>query len=568
MDNEYYLRKRPPPPPDAKVDPRGGARRHAGRPQGSVNHSTDVAAAKRAASHQAHTPESEKKRVRSLKKNTSEAALLQAALEYKKDHNVGDRAKVIIIKEEVYLKAERRKPRNFRVEPIDHLVTPDEQFCVREWIHTHSLNREGNKVMEQIVEALNEELGKSFTERIWATILHSMNIWWGRLSPGYYRAMHFDPKIVKRRTALSPLLHELYLHPLIIVWDYDQCRPHVNDNDKYGYIDYDNDWHRFPRHIGTERQRGVSLSNGAFLSREFGLLYRDDGTHVGCSCRKKPSTADDIAGEFDEAAKLVTARWPQYVHVFFTDSPSVHSGMEEGFCNPSKINLSDGGKERGYDNLFGTKGLKKIFAEEFPDDDVTGLKVSDLRRLLWSKPRIRAQRFRLEEVVGQFGALFLFNVQGHPHLAPIERLWRSVRYDYRHCKAKNESELRGHWTGWLDDGGIDAEWVEAYYAPTMAYLKFYRFGGRRWLSEMQIMRLDREGMENPEMDVNLNLNRAVEARNKLKKAVPMLFSRGGSVDRDVLETDLREHFHTMNWKRRRDEDERSKEELDQSSAKD
>ena len=399
-DSRYSLRKRKKVLSEPTEERRGGPRPHAGAKQGSKQHRTVNTEAHRRLSDAAHAPEAVKKRVAFLQTNAKENADLQLAMEYKEAHGVGERPVQKVVERIVYLKAERRKPRHHFVAPIDHLVSRPERHALRQWIYKHSLNKNGNMVLSEIAEGLNKDLKKNLGVEEWRTVLHTLNIHWGRVKQGYYRAMHFAPKLVKRRTMLAPLLDELYKNEQIIVWNYDQTRPHVNDMDKYGWIDYSVDFHSRPRHMGTERQRGASISIGGFICKEFGLLYRDDGTHVGCAMTESTSKSSDIAAEFEEAAELISQRWPQYLHVIFTDSPNVHAGMDPGFCNPNGINKKDGGKNRGRDNLFQSLGLTSIFARHFLHLDVSNMDVPTLRRLLWRQEVIREQSFHLETVCG------------------------------------------------------------------------------------------------------------------------------------------------------------------------
>lgn len=414
------------------------------------------------------------------------------------------------------------------------------------------MSKKGNKVANEIREHVNATFDKELTYDQMIEVLHYMDIQWQRLRPGYYRGMHFKEKLVKRREKLCPLLHRLFHHEHIIVWNYDQVRPNVNDTDKYGWVDNTVDWHDQPQFVGTDRQKGVSISVGGFLSAEFGLLYRDDGTHVGTAMTKAASTAKSVKKEFEEAARLVSSRWPEYLHVFFTDSGQVHAAMDPGFANPNNINLKDGGKNRIRDDMFGTLGLNSIWKKHWRDEDIRGKKVDELRAMLWDKPMIHNQKFPLERICEESGVLFLFNVQGHPHLAPIERLWRDGRYDYRHNKPKTQKELVGHWEGWMDDGEIDETWAASYFAPTLAFVQYYMRGGKKRLTTRQVMKMEKAGFDLDCGDVNVSDATMLKRQTHLKDKIPLLFQPWGTFTREDLFKQLFDYFHSLNWKRKRE----------------
>jgi hypothetical protein len=250
-----------------------------------------------------------------------------------------------------------------------------------------------------------------------------------------------------------------------------------------GWCDMTVEGAQFKEWITKKKNTGNWLTISGFISEAFGLLCYDDGKHVGRLAKIK-SNADVVAGDFEAAAELVNRRWPQYLHLFQTDSPNVHTELVAGACNPNGINKSDGGAKRVWDNLFGRRGLVWIFTNHYGEDESEAEQqtVAELQARLWRMPEVLQQPFRLEEICQRFGSLLIFNCVGHPQLAPIELLWRDIKYDYRVATRKTMAELRAHWELWMSEA-VDAEWVASYYRSSRAFVSYYLHGGMNKITE-------------------------------------------------------------------------------------
>ena len=129
--------------------------------------------------------------------------------------------------------------------------------------------------------------------------------------------------------------------------------------------------------------------------------------------------------------KELKKQYPNRLCILVCDTAKIHCALSEGAANPNKINLKDGGKTRLPDNLFGSKGLKTIFDEFFPEVDTTGWNRDNYREELWKTEMILNQLPEMEHILGLYGHLLLWLPIGHPFFNAIEIPWRDVKWDYR-----------------------------------------------------------------------------------------------------------------------------------------
>ena len=187
-------------------------------------------------------------------------------------------------------------------------------------------------------------------------------------------------------------------------------------------------------------------------------------------------------------ARVVRKKYPNQLHVVYLDSAKTHTAMAEGAAWPSKINKSEGGKNRVQDNLFGMHGLDWIFANKYPDDIVQGLNLKELRARLWEKQEMKSQSLLLESILAKEGHLMIFNVIAHSFFSMIEYLWRDMKYDYKTKWETSMSELQICIASWLDNvqSPLDGDFAQSYHNSAMSYIEYYMCGGTAKLTERKI----------------------------------------------------------------------------------
>jgi hypothetical protein len=536
----YPLRRRntaPPPPPATPRGKKGG--RRAGPLPGSQQRKRMKQLAERA-----QDPLVIERRMETRAVNEERRAQLEVARVYKASHGVGSRLREVVAERVVYVRPERKVVREAEMRSVEHILSENEQAWLRLWVRREAVTKDGSKFTKEIIVAIQAQFGKELSKQVMRGVLYSMGIQWHRLYPGYFRAKAAEEYNVARRALIVPVLHFLQCRKDVIVWNYDQCHAVVNDFVGMGWCDMTDTGSQYKEWVKKSGETGDWLTISAFISEAFGLLLDGDSRHVG-RLAKITSNANVVAEDFEAAAALVNARWPQYLHIFQTDSPNVHTQLIAGACNPNGINKSDGGANRERDNIFGTRGLQWIF-EEFYGEDKTRVNrqtVAELRKRLWDKPEVRGQLFRLEEVCQRHGSLLLFNCVGHPQLAPIELLWRDVKYNYRVDSRKTAAQLLAHWRGWLC-ADIDAEWVAGYYRSTNAFVSYYLHGGTHKITERAARRGAEECFETLLPD---GAQIKTESMSKLFARVPAL--RAANADELLLL--LQPYLHALNMMHKR-----------------
>ncbi len=166
---------------------------------------------------------------------------------------------------------------------------------------------------------------------------------------------------MKRRAQIVPALNYLYnFGRRLVVWVFDESSFYVSDFRDCGYADTSVSGYQFKPHIQAGGQKGKRINVSAFISREYGVLRNSvNECHVGAL---NSGTNDEVATAnlFRLASRLLHLQYPDDLHIIVTDSPSIHSAMPTGACDPSKINMRDGGVNRGEDRLFGWNGFLRI----------------------------------------------------------------------------------------------------------------------------------------------------------------------------------------------------------------
>lgn len=149
----------------------------------------------------------------------------------------------------------------------------------------------------------------------------------------------------------------------------------------------------------------------------------------------------------------------------------------------------------------------------------------------------------MEEICQRHGSLLLFNCVGHPQLAPIELLWRDVKYNYRVDSRKTAAQLLAHWRGWLC-GDIDAEWVAGYYRSANAFVSYYLHGGKTKITERAARKGAEERFEDSLLD---GLQAKIASMSQLFTRIPAL----RAARTDDLRLLLQPHLHALNMMHKR-----------------
>jgi hypothetical protein len=334
---------------------------------------------------------------------------------------------------EVPVKAERKSVSRIQVSrAVENLISDDDATWLRSFIRENAVAKDRTLFLAVFCKAFNEQRKKKVSESQMSQLLHMLGFGYVRLKPGYYDAAWSDAWNLERQRLVAPVLWLLLRWPgnQIVVWNFDEAAFHVSDFHQYGWADLADPSSQRKPHLKTGRE-GLRMNVSAFISREFGVLKTSDGRHVGAFERGTTNDADSTAELFGFAGQVMAVRWPEKLHVIVTDGPRIHTMLDVKACNPNVISKSDGGSNRGFDDIFGDRGLDWIYGEHFQEQDKLTWTVKQLRQDLWSRPEVSLQSLRLERILHEHDILLLLNPVAHPQFAPIELLWRDIKWDYR-----------------------------------------------------------------------------------------------------------------------------------------
>jgi len=499
-----------------------------------------------------HEPSTVQKRARSYSDNTALAARYERARAYKEDKDLGRRTAVHVVEKVVYLKAKRKLlARGNESLDVDHLLPFHEQLWLHRYIKDSANTKNSTLFINDFVKALKNEWNRTLTEREMTKVVHALGFGYCKLLPGYYDAAWNDFWNQERRRHVVPLLWYCFNHPKIVVWNFDESALYIYHHHGSGWVDLsESNSCRVP--YIKNGAKGPRYNIAAFISERFGALVDPDtGRFVGELNLGGTNTTESVAAVFDRFGAVVSKKYPGYLHVVQTDGPKIHCALVADACNPNKVNLSDGGKNRGNDQYFGDLGLYRIYSEHY-DEEHPNWKLADFRADLWDKPEIRSQPLLLEAVLARYGCLLILNPIAHPVLAAIELLWRDIKFDYATNWQHTGRELEECVHRWLCDpeDPLGADYVAGYFRTVRAYLQYFLHGGSARVSEYAVKRMHESGFEELEQGATKK-EAAMQALYSSLPGLPRTPNQKKQMSTDELRKELEDHCHELNWMRLR-----------------
>jgi hypothetical protein len=298
--------------------------------------------------------------------------------------------------------------------------------------------------------------------------------------------------------------------------------------------------------------KGARFSVAAFLSAEFGVLVdATTGDHVGSLDLRGTNTTKSTADLMEKAAQVLKRQYPNYFHVISMDSARIHAALPTDACNPSRLNVSDGGKNRVNDQLFGLRGLISIFRDFFPGENVAHLRKAELQDLLWEKDEVRAQLLLLEQVLGKHGVGMLFNPIAHPIFAAIELLWRDIKWDYKCNWEHRQAELETCLRAWLANATdpVDSELSASYFRKARAFVEFYLRGGTGKPSERDVTRWVADNFMSALPDGDAQKAQMMKILYSAVPGLPKALAEKKRTSPEQLRALLLPYFHKLNYMR-------------------
>lgn len=514
-------------------------------------------------------------RTRTRLENLRRAKALEAARVYRLAHTVGDRYRPHYVERIVYVQKPRRQ--SLSQETIhalgvcaDDFMSEAEQGWLRALVRESGATSDGTLFVSDYVSRFADKFGRTLAPETIRKCMLAMGLAYVRLHSSYHKASAQDVKNLKRRQLVVPLLH--YLHSYqrrVCVWNFDEASFYVQDFSGHAWVDTSLPDHQFRPYIMANNKKGKRLTVSAFVSARFGVLFDDMlQHHVGALNTETTDQATTVE-MFRWFASVAAAKYPDYLHVVVTDSPGYHSMMPPDACDPGKINMSDGGANREADRLYGTKGLTSIFRTDpsLRNIDTSNFKKKDYQKALWSHAPVKEQLLWLEEVLLERGHLLLFHPVSHPELAPIELLWRDLKFAYRTKSAHTEKNLTEFLAKRLGRGDSDDNFLAQcsryvavgdtlvnvlgrIFSTARAFVGHYLSGGTTKISERQAKRAFEDhfsSYENGEATRRSNMRKYLYDR----VAVPTTDNAKDAMPIHELRASLQKWTHELNWYRKK-----------------
>ncbi len=489
-------------------------------------------------------------------KNLKLNAALQVSKEYKEDRNLGQRVKVVYVEKIVYVQSKALPSLSKDSEEINvnMYMIEEEQEWLRDLVRREGATKDGTLFTQDFISKFAKRFGREVSDYMMRRCLSGLGFSFERLRSSYHKVASEDAKNLKRRDRIVPLLH--YLHNYkrnVCVWSFDESSFHVGDFSKFAWIDPSMKDANLRKHIPAADQKGERVNVSAFASEKFGVLYDDSlRHHVGALNREK-NDANATLEMFRWFARIARQKYPDFLHVVCTDSPSIHAGLPPDACDPSRINLSDKGVNRGKDLLYGENGLVKIFStdRQLAKLDTREFTLKDFRKALWKHKPVKAQLFLLEKVLQEQGHLLLFHPVAHPQLAPIELLWRDMKYDYRVNWPHTRANLIKCVTSWFERS--DDEFIsicERNFKTSQMYIVYYLSGGVEKITERKIKAMAANHFDQMVDGQTIRRERMQKYLYKMVK-VPTFPGEKDKLPNEKLFEVLKKWTHELNWLRRK-----------------
>jgi hypothetical protein len=341
----------------------------------------------------------------------------------------------------------------------------------------------------------------------------------------------------------------------VCVWSFDESSFYVQDFSKYAWVDSSSPDGNMRKHLPAGEQKGERINVSAFFSEKLGVLYDDElQHHVGALNRDK-NDAIATAEIFRWFSRVAKGKYPDFLHIVCTDSPAIHAGLAVGACDPNRINMGDGGVNRGEDVLYGSSGLRTIFRNDavLSAMDTQDFKLQDFRKALLNHGPVKAQLLLLEKVLDDSGHLLLFHPVAHPQLAPIELLWRDMKFDYRVNWTHTRANLIQCITGWLSRSA-DEDFMaisRRNFHTAQAFIAYYLSGGVEKIPERKAKRAAASFFDDLDDAQNVRRRNMQTHLYRAVNGIPKALSEQKLFPLQRLRKCLKDRMHMLNWLRKK-----------------
>jgi len=253
--------------------------------------------------------------------------------------------------------------------------------------------------------------------------LKSISFKWANLHSSHYFKISHRQDVIQHRSRYAPLMARLISSGRHAIVFADGSFFYENEHSDMAWVDLcDIESDLVPAGTG----KGRRINNWEFLTKH-GVLRHPDGRSAGTLFPPgKTLDSEDIYACIERGvpAILAYARQLNAIPVLVIDGAKINTAKESNWLNPTEMNLSDGGANRGPMAMIGTRGLRSVLTALGRWPPSGPLRLEDARRLLFGWDAVRAQRTRIEDLCARNGIVAFYNSKAHPVFNAIEKLWR------------------------------------------------------------------------------------------------------------------------------------------------
>jgi hypothetical protein len=315
----------------------------------------------------------------------------------------------------------------------------EETAALLPWIEAN-LKPKGkpNLTARQLAKHIQAKVDISITESDARDILNHFGFRWTKYKSGFYRRKMHDPDVIAHRDKVIPLLAWFLDRPdLFDVFYQDETAVRKFHGQTWGWArpDVEDDVYDERQHPGA----GDGFNITAYI-RKNGLVFNLDndvetlaGSVNDSAKNKKGKSGKETAETFLETCRQTFQNVVSQnvdsgrMGVLVIDGAAVHRTMSPESWNPNKMNL-----------LKVTDKAPITLRAKFEElnMDWRGVPVYEARQMLLNTPAFKSQRMAIETLAEEFNCLVILIPNSHPHLNPIEYLWRYLK---AHTRALNNA---------------------------------------------------------------------------------------------------------------------------------
>lgn len=317
---------------------------------------------------------------------------------------------------------------------------------------------------------------------------------------GYYLRVSKRADVVAHRAKFIPLLRTALTDPRLFYVNVDWSFFYENAFAKHAWIPLT--IQNSDLNEAGKPGKGRRLSACEFILHS-GILRHPDGNSAGTLF-----SANEIVDSTKvlncirrgcEAIAAHPAVSKYGLHpVLFIDGARTNTTNPPGFIDPSKMNLSDGGANRGPMNSIGVKGLRTVLVEQGRWSP--HMTKAEAEEILWKSKMVKDQLTEIEKICKEKNIVCIYQSKAHPWLAPIEKWWRFSKSRLENSRSYEEMEqsYRDLISLSINNNVEITNKCEKWVNLSLKYAEYYARGGADIIREHEMKMFDLSTLPAPQ----------------------------------------------------------------------